>query len=88
MFEDIKNAHDYRWYVFVTVSIGTFMSTLDSSIVNVPLPTISVQLHSRLSILQWTVTAYLLAISSLLPVFGRVADMVVNSTFTLLPDFS
>ena len=52
------------------------MSTLDSSIVNVALPTISGQLHAELSILQWVVTAYLLTISSLLPVFGRLADLL------------
>lgn len=52
------------------------MSTLDSSIVNVALPTISTQLHTDLSTLQWVVTAYLLTISSLLPVFGRIADLV------------
>jgi EmrB/QacA subfamily drug resistance transporter len=76
MFENIKNSPDYRWYVLATVSVGTFMSTLDSSIVNVALPTISGQFHAELSVLQWTVTAYLLAITSLLPVFGRLADML------------
>jgi len=75
MLENIKNAPNYRWYVLATVSVGTFMSTLDSSIVNVALPTISSQLHSDISILQWVVTAYLLTISSLLPVFGRTADL-------------
>ncbi|NLI92841.1 MAG: MFS transporter [Peptococcaceae bacterium] len=52
------------------------MATLDSSIVNVALPTISKQLYSNLSSLQWVVTAYLLTISSLLPVFGRIADLL------------
>jgi EmrB/QacA subfamily drug resistance transporter len=76
MFEGIKNSPNYRWYVLATVSIGTFMATLDSSIVNVALPTISGQLHANLSSLQWVVTAYLLTISSLLPVFGRTADLL------------
>lgn len=76
MFANIKSSPDYRWFVLATVSIGTFMSTLDSSIVNVALPTMSGQLHSDLSTLQWTVSAYLLTISSLLPVFGRIADML------------
>ncbi|WML42956.1 MFS transporter [Neobacillus sp. PS3-40] len=75
MFENIKNAPNYRWYVLATVSVGTFMATLDSSIVNVALPTISGQLHSEISTLQWVVTAYLLTISSLLPIFGRTADI-------------
>ena len=52
------------------------MATLDSSIVNVALPTISGQLQADLATLQWVVTAYLLTISSLLPVFGRIADLL------------
>lgn len=76
MLEKIKQSPDYRWFVLATVSIGTFMSTLDSSIVNVALPTMSGQLHAKLSTLQWAVTAYLLTISSLLPVFGKTADLL------------
>lgn len=73
---NMKNSSRYRWFILANVSVGTFMATLDSSIVNVALPTISAQLHSDLSVLQWVVTAYLLAISSLLPVFGRIADLI------------
>ncbi|MBC2724129.1 MFS transporter [Desulfosporosinus sp.] len=76
MLHTIKDSPNYRWYVLATVAIGTFMSTLDSSIVNVALPTISSQLHSDLSTLQWVVSAYLLTITSLLPIFGRIADML------------
>jgi EmrB/QacA subfamily drug resistance transporter len=72
----LKVSEKYRWYILATVSIGTFMSTLDSSIVNVALPTISGKLQADLTTLQWVVTAYLLTISSLLPVFGRLADLV------------
>ncbi|HZK56284.1 MAG TPA: MFS transporter [Desulfosporosinus sp.] len=72
----LKNSPRYRWYILATVSVGTFMSTLDSSIVNVALPTISGKFQEDLSTLQWVVTAYLLTISSLLPVFGRLADLL------------
>lgn len=76
----VKNSPRYRWFILATVSIGTFMSTLDSSIVNVALPTISASIsnksHVNISTLQWVVTAYLLTISSLLPVFGRIADLL------------
>ncbi|AET69976.1 drug resistance transporter, EmrB/QacA subfamily [Desulfosporosinus orientis DSM 765] len=75
MLDAIKTSQNYRWYVLATVAIGTFMATLDSSIVNVALPTISGQFHSDLTTLQWVVSAYLLTITSLLPVFGRIADM-------------
>ncbi len=72
----LKSSPRYRWYILATASIGTFMSTLDSSILNVALPTISGKLDADLAILQWVVTAYLLTISSLLPVFGRIADLL------------
>ena len=72
----LKASSRYRWFILATVSIGTFMATLDSSIVNVALPTISGKLNADLSVLQWVVTAYLLTISSLLPVFGRIADLL------------
>lgn len=72
----VRNSASYRWFILANVSIGTFMATLDSSIVNVALPTMSSQLNVDLSTLQWVVTAYLLAISSLLPIFGRLADLL------------
>ena len=72
----LKNSPGYRWFILANVSIGTFMATLDSSIVNVALPTMSGRLHADLSALQWVVSAYLLTISSLLPIFGRTADLL------------
>lgn len=65
-----------RWWVLANVSIGTFMATLDGSIANVALPTISTSLHITLQTVQWVVTAYLLTISSLLPLVGKVSDMI------------
>lgn len=50
------------------------MATFMASIVNVALPDISTALNADLPIVQWVVTAYLLAISSLLPVFGKAGD--------------
>ena len=49
MIKRIKNSTSYRWYAIAIVFIGTFMATLDGSIVNVALPTISEKLHSDLS---------------------------------------
>lgn len=66
----------YRWLVFSVTATGTFMATLDSSIVNVALPRISATLDSSLPLVQWVVSAYLLTISCLLPLFGRLGDML------------
>lgn len=75
MFNKIRHSPNLRWFILADVLLGTFMSTLDSSIVNVALPTISTQLKAELSIVQWVVVSYLLAVCSLVAVFGRLADL-------------
>lgn len=72
----LRTSVNYRWYILANVSLGTFMSTLDASLVSVALPSLSSDLQTKLSIIQWVITAYLLVITSLLPVFGRIADLV------------
>ncbi|MCY0874793.1 MAG: MFS transporter [Firmicutes bacterium] len=64
-----------KWWILANVSVGTFMATLDGSIANVGLPTISTALHVPLHVVQWVVTAYLLAICAMLPLVGKLADM-------------
>lgn len=51
------------------------MATLDSSIVNIALPTITADLVTDLSLTKWIVISYLLAISCLLLPFGRLSDL-------------
>ncbi|MBP2631960.1 MAG: drug resistance transporter, EmrB/QacA subfamily [Firmicutes bacterium] len=75
MFETLKQKNYHRWLIFCVTALGTFMATLDASIVNVALPVISQNLGAELSVVQWVVSAYLLTISSLLPLFGKVGDM-------------
>lgn len=65
-----------RWWVLANVSVGTFMAVLDGSIANVALPSISASLHAPLNGVQWVVAAYLLTISALLPVVGKVSDLI------------
>lgn len=76
MQETLQSLSYYRWLVFGVTVMGTFMATLDSSIVNVALPIIATELGAPLTTVQWVVTAYLLTISSLLPLFGRAGDML------------
>lgn len=66
----------YKWQALMAVAVGTFMSTLDSNIVNVSLPTLSRVFSVDLTIVGWVVMAYQLTVTGLLLTFGRVADMV------------
>lgn len=65
-----------KWFVLFSVSLGIFMSTLDGGIVNLALPTIMSSFNISLVTVQWVVTAYLLTISSFLPIFGRLSDII------------
>ncbi len=70
--------------VILTVAIGTFMSALDSSVVNMALPTISSYFQTTLATIEWTVMSYLLVISSLLLAYGRLGDMYGHKHIYLL----
>ncbi len=58
----------------MTAGIGLFLSTLDTGIINVALPTLSQAFHSTVSSIAWAVTLYTLALTGTIIVFGRLGD--------------
>ena len=69
--------NDHRRYVLLAVLCGSlFVVSLDSTIVNVALPTIGRELGSDVATLQWTVDAYLLVLAALLLLSGSLADRI------------
>ena len=69
------HAEPHKWTYFLLVAIGVFMSTVDSSIVNLALPVIMADFAQPLTIMEWVVVSYLLTISALLLTFGRLSDL-------------
>jgi EmrB/QacA subfamily drug resistance transporter len=65
-----------RWLVLSAVSVGTFMATLDGSIVNIALPSIAQAFAIDLAAVEWVVVAYLLVVGSLLLPFGRLGEVL------------
>lgn len=66
-----------KWTVLAIVAVGVFMSTLDSSIVNISLPAIARYFGASLSgAVEWVIIAYLVVIAAVLLTIGRLADMV------------
>jgi EmrB/QacA subfamily drug resistance transporter len=61
------------WVISGVVILGMIMSILDTTIVNVALDTLSKDLHSPISQVQWVVTGYLLALAAVMPVTGWMA---------------
>jgi EmrB/QacA subfamily drug resistance transporter len=60
----------YVWKVAGVVILGMIMSILDTTIVNVALRTLSHDLHSTISQIQWVVTGYLLSLAAVIPLTG------------------
>src|SRR6202012_2125165 len=68
-------ANDHRWLILVIVAIAQLMVILDSTVVNIALPSAPRALDFPNSARQWVVTAYALAFGSLLLLGGRLGDM-------------
>ena len=73
-----------RWVVLVVVCFGQLMIVLDTTIVNVALPSIQGDLHFSQSSLTWVVNAYLLAFGSFLLLAGRLSDLFGSRRIFLL----
>src|SRR2546429_1988860 len=63
----------YVWRISAVVIIGSVMSILDTTIVNVALATLGRELHSTIAEIQWVVTGYMLALAAVIPVTGWAA---------------
>jgi EmrB/QacA subfamily drug resistance transporter len=72
-----------KWGVLVAIGIGTFMTALDTSVVNTVLPVIGQNFNKAISNVEWVVTIYLLVLSGLLLSFGRLGDMRGHKTIYL-----
>jgi EmrB/QacA subfamily drug resistance transporter len=61
------------WRISAVVILGSIMSILDTTIVNVALDTLSRDLHSTIDGIQWVATGYLLSLAAVIPVTGWAA---------------
>src|SRR5919197_1669813 len=58
----------------IAIGLATFMVILDSTVVNVALPTLGRVLDAPLSVLQWVISAYMLAQAAAIPLSGWLSD--------------
>ncbi len=64
-----------RWLALTVLCLGSLMIVLDTTIVNVALPSIRASLGMSQSSLAWVVNAYLLSYGGLLLLGGRLGDL-------------
>src|SRR3954452_16471159 len=61
------------WRISAVVILGSIMSILDTTIVNVALATLGRELDSTIAEIQWVVTGYMLSLAAVIPVSGWAA---------------
>jgi EmrB/QacA subfamily drug resistance transporter len=66
--------HEQRWLTLAVCCMSLLIVSLDSTIVNIALPSIRRDLHTSLSGLQWTVDGYVLVLAMLLMMSGSLGD--------------
>jgi MFS family permease len=64
-----------KWGALLAIGLGIFMGTLEMSIVNISLPTLVEQLHTKFVTVQWVVLSYALVITSTMLGAARLGDM-------------
>src|SRR2546421_443961 len=64
----------YKYLVAVAFCVAMFMDILDTTIINVALPTLGRQFHAGNDTLEWVVTGYLLSLAVWVPASGWIGD--------------
>src|SRR5260370_36093071 len=63
-----------RWLALAVLSLSMLVTVVDTTIVNVALPTLAARLHATASGLEWIVDAYTLSLAALLVPAGGAGD--------------
>jgi MFS family permease len=64
------------WKITTVAVLGSFLSQLDATVVNVSLSGLAVDLHSSLMAIQWVTSGYLLALALMLQLNGRLVERI------------
>lgn len=70
------NKQSNIWLILIATCLFTFMSTLDGSIVNIAMPTMSKSLSINMSDAEWIVSLYMITICCLLIFWGKISDTI------------
>ncbi|MBI3888868.1 DHA2 family efflux MFS transporter permease subunit [Candidatus Nomurabacteria bacterium] len=74
--EEENKGSNLRWWILLTVIIGTFLGRLDETIVNLALPKIINDFGITVSAASWIATAYILANTAFVPIWGKLGDTI------------
>lgn len=71
-----NSAIGYEWVALSVTTLGALLASLQGSALLIALPDILVSLKASFLTVMWLLLGYLLVTTALVPVVGRLADMV------------
>ena len=72
--DSLANSPFYKWIILVNVMITTFMVVLDTTVVNVALPSIMGNLGTSINKAEWVLTGYMLSMAAILAATGWLSN--------------
>jgi EmrB/QacA subfamily drug resistance transporter len=82
--QTVARSDRHRWIALIVVCLGQLMVILDTTVVNVALPSIQSDLDFSQSSLTWVIDGYLITFGSLLLLAGRLGDLFGRKRIFLL----
>jgi EmrB/QacA subfamily drug resistance transporter len=74
--EQAPERSSLKWWILLTVIVGTFLGRLDQTIVNLALPKIISDFGISVTAAGWIATAYILANAIFVPIWGKLGDTI------------
>ncbi|PTJ16340.1 MFS transporter [Staphylococcus succinus] len=71
---NIQSITSMEYIIIITAGIGMFLSSLDTGIINVALPTLTQTFDVSVSTITWSISLYTLALISFVVTFGKLSD--------------
>ena len=78
------NVKGNRWVTLGIILVGFFMILIDTTIVNVSIPTLIKDLNASLTEVEWVITGFALSFAALLITFGRLGDLYGRKTLFMV----
>ncbi|WP_013324994.1 MFS transporter [Gloeothece verrucosa] len=83
-FANLPPSHNNKWWAMLGVGVGVFMLTIDTSIVNIALPTLVKVFQTNFATVQLVVVSYLLVLTALVLGAARLGDMLGKKQLYLI----
>src|SRR5690625_2531722 len=65
---------DAFWPIMIAIFFGAFVSVLNTSTINIAIPTLITDFNSNIGTIQWTLTGFMLATGLSAPLSGYLGD--------------